>query len=337
LINPHDIIFVPKLVIENNKIEFEDLTVKNFNFPMTCLNLLEYSFYVVDVFTDKIFEGNQLAVFPSSEGINDKQMQKIAREFNYSETVFITSTGEKHSRNVRIFTPNSEVDFAGHPNIGAAMLLARIGEFSNKEQVKIIFNEKVGEIPITIIFHNSEPQKAELSTAKLPEEGEVPSLEKIAKSISLERSDIISSRGPASFSCGLPFLFIPIISKEKLKQASINHEEWKKNISKTWAPQLYLFTIKTEFDESDFHARMFAPSLGISEDPATGSAVAALAGYISKYIQKNDGEFSFVVEQGFEVDRPSIIEMSFSQKNQKIESVKVKGSAVIFSEGKISL
>jgi len=329
--------FTNNSLIEKNKIEFEDLWVKNFNFTMTCLNLLEYSFYVVDVFTDKKFEGNQLAVFPSAEGINDEQMQKIAKEFNYSETVFITSTGEKYSRNVRIFTPRSEVDFAGHPNIGAAMLLARIGEFSNEKQVKIIFNEKVGQIPITIIFHNSEPQKAELSTAKLPEEGEVPPLIKIAKSISLEGSDIISSKGPASFSCGLPFLFVPIISKEKLKKARINQEEWKKNISKTWAPQLYLFTHQTEFDESDFHARMFAPALGISEDPATGSAVAALSGYISKYIQKNDGKFSFVVEQGFEIDRPSIIEMSFSQKNQKIESVTVKGNAVIFSKGKIFL
>lgn len=291
----------------------------------------------MDVFTDKKFEGNQLAVFPSAEGINNDQMQKIAREFNYSETVFITSTGQKYSRNVRIFTPNSEVDFAGHPNIGAAMLLARLGEFSNKNQLKIVFNEKVGKVPITIIFQNSEPQKAELSTAKLPQEGKIPSLEKIAKSISLKISDIVSSKGPASFSCGLPFLFIPIISMEKIKQARINHEEWEKNISKTWAPQLYLFTDQTEFEKSNFHARMFAPGLGIPEDPATGSAAAALAGYISKYLQKNDGEFSFIVEQGFEIKRPSIIEMSFSQKNQKIESVKVKGNAVIFSRGTISV
>ena len=176
---------------------------------------MEYSFFVVDVFTDKKFEGNQLAVFPSAEGINDDQMQKIAKEFNYSETVFITSTDEEYSRNVRIFTPNSEVDFAGHPNIGAAMLLARIGEFSNENQVNITFNEKVWQVPITISFHNSEPQKAELLTAKLPEEGDIPSLEKIAKSISLEVSDIVSSKSPASFSCGIPFLFIPIISKEK--------------------------------------------------------------------------------------------------------------------------
>lgn len=192
------------------------------------VSLLEYSFYVVDVFTDKQFEGNQLAVFPSAEGITDDKMQKIAKEFNYSETVFITSTGDKYSRNVRIFTPNSEIDFAGHPNIGAAMLLARIGEFSNENQTDIIFKEKVGEVPIRIIFQNYEPQKAELSIVKLPEEGDIPTLEQIAKSISLEASDIVSSTCPTSFSCGLPFLLIPITSKEKLKQAVLNHEEWKK-------------------------------------------------------------------------------------------------------------
>ena len=298
---------------------------------------MEYSFYVVDVFSDKKFEGNQLAVFPSAEGIGDDQMQKIAKEFNYSETVFITSTGEKDSRNVRIFTPKTEVDFAGHPNIGSAMLLARIGEFSHENNVKIIFNEKVGKVPITIFFHNSEPYKAELSTAKLPEEGETPSIEKIAKSISLEVSDIDTSKGPVSFSCGLPFLFVPVITLEKLKKASINHYEWKKNISQTWAPQLYLFTNETILENSNFHARMFAPSLGISEDPATGSAVAALAGYISKNLEQNDGEFSYIVEQGFEIGRPSIIELSFLQKNNKIENVKIRGNAVIFSQGKITL
>ena len=117
----------------------------------------------------------------------------------------------------------------------------------------------------------------------------------------------------------------------------MNYEQWKNNISQSLAPQIYLFTKETDLPASDFHARMFAPGLGISEDPATGSAVAALAGYISKFLEKNDGEFSYVVEQGFEINRPSIIEMTFTQKNQKIESVKISGNAVLFSEGTINL
>jgi len=299
--------------------------------------MMEYQFYVIDVFTDKQFEGNQLAVFPIAEGLSDKSMQKIAKEFNYSETVFINSTEEKNIKMVRIFTPASEVDFAGHPNIGAAMLLARIGEFSDEKQIDIIFKEKVGDIPLRIYFENSIPQNAELSTAKLPEKGEAPSLEEIAKVISLDVSDIVPTEIPLSFSCGLPFLFVPITSLEKLKQAVLNQEQWKNNISQSWAPQLYLFTKETELSNSNFHARMFAPALGISEDPATGSAAAALAGFISEYIEKNDGTFTYVVEQGFEINRPSIIEMSFTQKNHKIESVKIRGNAVIFSEGKIIL
>jgi len=298
---------------------------------------VEYKFYVIDVFTDKKFEGNQLAVFPFAERLNDEYMQKIAREFNYSETVFITPTKERNIRNVRIFTPTSEVDFAGHPNIGAAMLLARIGEYSDERQIDIIFKEKVGDVPLRIYFNNSVPQNAELFTVKLPEKGDSPPIEEIAKVVSLDISDFVPTESPLSFSCGLPFLFVPIISHEKLKQATLNQEEWKNHISQSWAPQIYLFTRETEFSSSDFHARMFAPALGISEDPATGSAAAALAGYISKYIEKNDGTFTYVIEQGFEINRPSIIEMSFTQKNHKIESVKIKGNAVIFSEGKIIL
>jgi trans-2,3-dihydro-3-hydroxyanthranilate isomerase len=296
---------------------------------------MEYEFFVMDVFTDKKFEGNQLAVLLSSDGINDETMQKIAREFNYSETVFVSSDNKQNVKNVKIFTPASEVDFAGHPNIGAAMLLARIGKYSDEKQIDIIFKEKVGDVPIRIYFEDSIPQNAELSTAKLPEKRDSPSMESIAKSISLDVSDIVSS--PLSFSCGLPFLFVQISSLEKLKQAVLNQEHWNSYISQCWASQLYMFTKETVLSNSDFHARMFAPALGITEDPATGSAAAALAGVISENFEKNDGYFTYVIEQGFEMNRPSIIEMSFTQKNQKIESVKIKGNAVIFSKGTINL
>jgi len=298
---------------------------------------MEFKFYVLDVFTNTKFEGNQLAAFPYAEGISKEDMQKIAREFNYSETVFITPTNEKTVRNVRIFTPTSEVDFAGHPNIGAAMLLARIGELSDEKQIDIIFKEKVGDVPLRIYFENSIAQKAELSTAKLPEKGDAPPIEEIAKAVSLDVSDFVPTEKPLSFSCGLPFLFVPIKSLEKLKQAALNQEHWKNYISQSWAPQIYLFTKKTQLPTSDFHARMFAPALGISEDPATGSAAAALAGFISEYMEKNDGTFTFVIEQGFEIYRPSAIEMSFTKKNQKIESVKIRGNAIIFSEGRIDI
>lgn len=296
---------------------------------------MEYEFFVMDVFTDKKFEGNQLAVLPSSDGLDDETMQKIAREFNYSETVFVSSDDKQNVKNVRIFTPVSEVDFAGHPNIGAAMLLARIGKYSDEKQIDVIFKEKVGDVPIRIYFEDSIPQNAELSTAKLPEKMDSPSMESIAKSISLDVSDIVSS--PVSFSCGLPFLFVQISSLEKIKQATLNQEHWNNHISQCCAPQLYLFTKETTLSDSDFHARMFAPALGITEDPATGSAAAALAGVISEGMEKNDGNFTYVIEQGFEMNRPSIIEMSFTQKNQKIESVKIKGNAVIFSKGTINL
>ena len=314
---------------------------------------MEYQFYVLDVFTDKIFTGNQLAVFPSAEGLSTQTMQKIAKEFNYSESVFVTSVGKKEeeknkgvlTRNVRIFTPAAELDFAGHPNIGAAMLLARINEVSDESKARIIFKEKAGDVPIQIHFKDSVPYSAELCPPKLPERGDdFSSIDIVAQVISLDVSDIDSLEKCVSFSCGVPYLFIPIKRLEKLEQATLNQEIWKKHFANFWAPQLYLFSKETVLPDSDFHARMFAPGLGVAEDSATGSAAAALAGYISHNYTENNGddssstsESSFVIEQGFEMDRPSIINMSFSQKNQQVQHVKIKGNAVIFSKGKINL
>jgi trans-2,3-dihydro-3-hydroxyanthranilate isomerase len=297
---------------------------------------MKYQFFTLDVFAEQKFEGNQLAVIPDAESLEDEQMQKIAKEFNYSETAFITQGDSENTWNVRIFTPASEIDFAGHPNIGAAMLLAYLGEFTHTEKSEIVFKEKVGNVPITVYFEYSKPSYAELTVPKLPQEGPPPpTREQIAEAISLESSDISSKQKSLAFSCGLPFLFVPIVSLNKLKNASINHEKWKKYISSYWAPQVYLITTDIEKPDSDFHARMFAPALGIPEDPATGSAVAAMSGYLSKLPKYQDGDFSVVIEQGFEINRPSILEMSFTSSSGKVEKVHVKGKAVVVSQGEI--
>lgn len=299
---------------------------------------MKYQFFTLDVFAERIFEGNQLAVIPNAESLSDEQMQKIAQEFNYSETVFIIQGKSEKSWNVRIFTPNAEIDFAGHPNIGAAMLLAYIGEFTDKEKSEIIFKEKVGEVPITVYFENSRPIFAELTVAKLPQEGPTPPTnEQIAEIISLESSDIDSRYKSLAFSCGLPFLFVPILSLSKLKMASLNHEKWKKYLSSYWAPQIYLITTDIVRPDSDFHARMFAPALGISEDPATGSAVAALSGYLTNIPKYQNGIFSLVIEQGFEIERPSILKMSFESSKGDVTKVHVRGNAIIVSQGELEI
>ena len=299
---------------------------------------MKHQFFTLDVFAEQKFEGNQLAVIPNAESLDTKQMQKIAQEFNYSETVFITQGNSENTWNLRIFTPASEIDFAGHPNIGAAMLLAYLGEITDKEKAEIIFKERIGNVPITVYFEHSRPVYAELSVAKLPQEGPAPpTREQIAQAVSLESSDIDLKHQPKAFSCGLPFLFVPIVSLSKLKKASINHEKWKKYLSSYWAPQLFLFTPEMERPTSDFHARMFAPALGIPEDPATGSAVAAMSGYLAKLEKYQDDSFSFVIEQGFEMGRPSILELSFTSSLGEVNKVEVKGKAIVVSQGEIEV
>ena len=299
---------------------------------------MKYQFFTLDVFAQQKFEGNQLAVIPNAEGINDSQMQKIAREFNYSETVFITRGDSKFSWNVRIFTPISEIDFAGHPNIGAAILLANIIEFNVQEKIKLVFRERVGDIPITVHYETSKPAYAELEVAQLPQNGpNPPTKDQIAESIGLDISDVDSNQEISAYSCGLPFLYVPILSLEGIKKAKLDNDKWKKYLSSYWAPQIYLFTKEVEDPKSDFHARMFAPGLGIAEDPATGSAVAAFSGYLAKSPKYQNGIFSFIIEQGFEMGRPSILEMSFETKMGTVTKVQVKGRATIISQGEIDL
>lgn len=299
---------------------------------------MEFQFFTLDVFAQRKFEGNQLAVIPNAEGLDGDQMQKIAQEFNYSETVFIKKGDSKFSWNVRIFTPTSEIDFAGHPNIGAAILLANIVEFNAKEKVELVFRERVGDIPITIHYENSKPVYAELAVAQLPQNGPVPPTKnQIAESIGLDISDVDSNQESAAYSCGLPFLFVPILSLRGIKKAALDNDKWKKHLSSYWAPQVYLVTKDVEDPKSDFHARMFAPALGIAEDPATGSAVAAFSGFLAKLPKYQNGVFSFTIEQGFEMGRPSILEMSFESKMSKVTKVQVKGKAIIVSRGEIEI
>ena len=294
---------------------------------------MEYRFYTLDVFADGLFSGNQLAVLPSAGGLDDALMQRIAKEFGYSETAFVTPAGGRNVRNVRIFTPESEVDFAGHPTIGTAILLARIGDLEGDEKICAVFREKIGDIPVTVLCDDAGPVSAEFAVAMVPERMGLPPMDPAAV-ISLDPSRVLRH---AAFTCGLPYLMVEVSSLGDVGDARLDHAAWRGQVAGTGAPNVFVFSQETEDPGRDFHARMFAPALGVSEDPATGSAAAALAGYVSEFLERGDGEFSYLIEQGFEMKRPSIIEMSFSQEGGQIRGVRVGGRAAVFSKGTILL
>jgi len=295
-----------------------------------------YKFYTADVFTQEMFGGNPLAVFPQALGLTQEQMQKIAQEFNLSETVFVfPPQTEKHCRHLRIFTPTGELPFAGHPTVGTAYILAAIGEILLTEtETEIILEEGVGPIPVKIRAQAGKPTYSELKAAQLPQFGvEPPSISQLAAMLSLEVSDF---KGPdylpQAVSCGLPFLFVPLKNRHSVAKAKLNLQIWQEILHNYWANNVYIFSYDGQI-EGSLRSRMFAPALGVPEDPATGSAATALAGYLAPRQALQDGTLHWVIEQGFEIGRPSIIHLECDLTQGNITQIRVGGASVLVSEG----
>lgn len=296
-----------------------------------------YQFYTADVFSDRIFGGNPLAVFPQATGLTPQQMQKIAAEFNLSETAFVfPAETPPGTRRLRIFTPVKELPFAGHPTIGSACVLAAIGAIPQQgEAAAIALEEGVGLVPVTIRAEAGKPIQAEFTAPQLPEFGpEAPGISELAAILSLEPADLLDGDlSPQAVSCGVPYLFVPLRDRAALGRVRLQPERWQQRLAHYWAPSLYVFTPAVGDSEGNFRARMFAPALGIAEDPATGSAVAALAGYLAVREGQASGTLNWEIQQGWEMGRPSQLYLAAQKQDGEILAVRVGGFSVLVSEG----
>lgn len=298
-------------------------------------------FFTADVFTTEMFGGNQLAVFPDAGGLQARLMQSIARELNLSETVFVLPPDDSvHTRKLRIFTPGTELPFAGHPTLGAAFVLASMGGVTLEgASTSIVFEEGVGPVPVTIRAEGGRPTYCELTAARLPEFGPPPPpLDEIAAVLSLRPEQIRTDRfSPRAASCGLPFFFVPLRDTDALAGARLDLSVWERSFSKWWAPHLYPFVETAGGEVADVRARMFAPEMGIAEDPATGSAAAALAGYLAAARPAGNGTLRWVVDQGVEMGRPSRLHVECDRAEDRITAVRVGGSSVMVAEGRLAV
>jgi trans-2,3-dihydro-3-hydroxyanthranilate isomerase len=214
--------------------------------------------------------------------------------------------------------------------------LASIGEIALERDVtNIVFEEGVGPVPVRIHARDGRPIFAQLAAPRLPEFGPPPpSLETIAATVSLYPSDLLRAEaGPQAVSCGVPFLFVPVRDKEAIRRVRVNREQWERSLSSYWAPHLYVFAYDAEVNGSSLRARMFAPALGIEEDPATGAAATALAGYLGVRDGRSDATLRWRIEQGFEMGRPSILHVEADKRDGAIISIRVGGASVLVSEG----
>lgn len=302
---------------------------------------MNIAYYTADVFTDQVFGGNPLAVIPDARGLDTETMRRITREFNYSESTFVFPPEDpRHTRRVRIFTPAAEMPFAGHPTVGTAFVLAAIGEIApDGPETRVIFEENVGPVPVTVRFENGLPVYSELTAARLPEFGPTPPpLDEVAALLGLHAGDLIGGDwSPQGSSCGVPFLFVPLRDRSVLARARLDLPRWERTLGGWWARELFLFCHDPERPGSDLRARMFAPGLGVGEDPATGAAASALAGYLAARSPLRDGTLRWTVEQGFEMGRPSILRVSADLSAGQIRAVRVGGQSVLVSRGTLTL
>ena len=296
---------------------------------------MQYQFYTCDVFPDKPFGGNQLAVIADARDLTTEQMQNIAREFNYSESTFIFPPEKGHTKKVRIFTPAQEVPFAGHPNIGTAFVLATIGELGKFEQTKIVFEEKAGLVPITIEKKNKKINCELKAPQNLSIGIEVP-LEFVARALSvLEKDIVIKNHLPKLASVGLPFVMVELKDKTTLANAKVNMDGFEQIGKMDIMPDIFMYTHSN--DEFDIRARMFAPFDGIMEDPATGSACCALVALVTSLKKEKDGNFNWSIAQGVEMGRPSFLQARTEKRDGKVSGVWIGGNCVMMSQGVLNI
>ncbi len=298
---------------------------------------MNYKYYTCDVFTNRRFGGNQLAVIPDATGLTDDQMQQIAREFNFSESTFILPPTKGQTQSVRIFTPSQEVPFAGHPNIGTAFVLATINDLiGNDNHIEVVFEEKAGFVPVTIQRDKEGKLWCELKAPEQLHLGKTVSIETFAAALSLSADDIVSeTHVPQVASVGLPFLIGELKGQSALERATINYEVLRAIKAIGASPDIHLYTHSN--DEFDIRSRMFAPFDGIHEDPATGSANCALCSMLTKFKKEESGTFKWKIGQGIEMGRPSLLEARTEKKDDGVIDVWMGGSCVLVSEGVIFL
>lgn len=292
---------------------------------------MKYDFRIVDVFSAQPFGGNQLAVLTDAAGLSAEQMQKIAREFNFAETTFVlpSETQGGHPP-VRIFTPKAELPFAGHPTIGTAAVLVRQGLAAPG---RVVLGLGVGPVEVEVVNNGSAFQAVLIRDGGPELRASNASAAQLAEALTLPPEAVVES---FDASAGLPFTFVRLTDKEAVDRAKTNPGAWSRNLANSWTRGIYLFAGELK-DGGRLYARMFAPALGVDEDPATGSACVALAGAAAARSGEIGGTFRLSIEQGVFMGRPSEIDASAEIEDGQVRSVRVGGGVSFFAAGSLDI
>lgn len=294
------------------------------------------AYNILDVFTDTPLTGNPLAVVHDCEGLDTEAMQAIAREFNLSETVFVLPPqNPAHTARVRIFTPGRELPFAGHPTVGTAIMLAR-RRWAEAEEIEgiVVLEEQVGPVRIGVVLRNGSAfAEFDIPQKPKPIDGGLDT-DLVAAALGLVPAEMcFENHRPSRWNAGVDFDFVPVRDLGVLRRCRVDMRAFAKAFPSGSA---YLYTRETISVDNDFHARMFAPGMGVSEDPATGAAAAAFAGVIMHFDQPPGGRHRFRIEQGHIMGRPSLINLELDVQGG-LHAVRIGGGAVVVAEGTLGL
>jgi trans-2,3-dihydro-3-hydroxyanthranilate isomerase len=298
---------------------------------------MKLPFTTLDVFTDRRFTGNPLAVVFDADALDGATMQSIAREFGHPETVFVLEPEAAGSTaRVRIFTPGTEIPFAGHPTVGTSLVLALKGRGRSG---KVMLEARIGMLDCTVAPAGRDRGHARFIIPTLPMPGgAASSREAIAAALAIKPDDIgDGGLAPARWSIGNHFTFVPLRSLDAVRRCRIDDLKWDAAFEAGGRSFAYVFCRETADPKHQFHARMFAPRVGVPEDPATGSAAAAFAGLCADKFSLKDGEHRFMIEQGYEMGRPSLIELQLTMQGGRLVSASVGGPAIVATEGTIEV
>jgi trans-2,3-dihydro-3-hydroxyanthranilate isomerase len=300
---------------------------------------MQLEFITVDVFTERAFGGNPLAVILDGRGVTTAQMQAIAAEFNLAETTFVLPPRDAaHTAEVRIFTPRAEMPFAGHPNVGTAFVLAREGEGKGRRIGEpLVFEEKAGLVRLDLIKDGTAVIGARLAPPQPLTRGDDIAAGIVAAACSLSAADIeTESHAPCLASCGLPLVFAELKTRAALATARPRADIFAESLPMDRATGILLY-VKDQSGGFDLQVRMFAPLYGVPEDPATGSANVALVGLLASLRPERDVSLHLRIAQGVDMGRPSLLEAAAEKRDGKLAGLSIGGRCVTMMRGTLEL
>lgn len=297
----------------------------------------QYRYSICNVFTRQAFGGNPLAVIDDARGLSSVQMQQIARQFNFSETTFVLPAEADGDYKVKIFTPSREVPFAGHPNVGTAFVLQQLDKLvCGEDGAETTFEEGAGLVKVSLAQQPGQPLSCEI-TAPEPLTLSTPlPVELVAQALDLEASSIVTEVHPPQVaSVGLPFVMVQLASEDDLARAQVNAEGFQRLADMGLMPDIHLYV--REEQGTVLNTRMFAPLDGVPEDPATGSANAALVAMLSHYQSLSNGETRWQISQGVQMGRPSELLATTVKRFGRVEQVRIAGYCQMFAQGQLQI